>query len=272
MRIKINKIYLWLPVLFIVSSCYKAPEGCTDPNALNYDVVADVSCDNNCCNYPSVYIDFSFVYDTITIDTNSYFVNTSNDTFRISYLKFFLAGFTFYNDNDTIEVINPITLGIEENNDIVYKNINYPVAKININKKTFNTGTIKKRALFDNVYFSFGIDSTVNHAADISKLKSSHPLYQSVDSMHIDKIQGFYFLKMTIDGKNKSRDIAILGDENKLDIVLPGKYDFTKRENHTIKLKLDTKIWFKDIDLLNDEENLIIKNLMKNLKNSLKNT
>ena len=63
-------------------SCHGEREGCTDPDAINYDVLADV--EDNSCSFPTITLGFSaimndssqiFIGSEYTIDTMTFWIN-----------------------------------------------------------------------------------------------------------------------------------------------------------------------------------------------------
>lgn len=254
----------------ILNSCYKHEEGCRDLNALNYDVVADNDCEDNCCRYPKVSINFEIFNDTVTIDTNTYFTNGFEDSIRIKLLRMYFSAFSLTDsDEERHDLYNRITIGTGVDSIPEYKNINYSSIKVNEKGGKFDIGTLDKLSTYNKIEFTFGIDSLVNHSA-INKITSSSYLYQFSDSMYIDRVEGYYFLKLNIEIKNKgNKSITIKGDQNIKYLKLNGDIDFTARENHTLPVKLDLKKWFKNIDFVNKNNDELAKSLISTLNSSL---
>ena len=259
-----------MSLLILFNSCYKHQDGCRDTNALNYDVIADVDCDDNCCKYPKVSIDFNMYVDTVTIDTNTYFSNNSVDSLRIRQLRMYFSDFVLLDESGIAHPLyNEIKIGIGNDSLPKYKTIAYNSVKISEKAGRFGIGTLDKLNVYKQIDFAFGIDSLVNHS-DIGKITTSSYLHQFSDSMYINRMEGYYFMKFIVDVKDKAqREITILGDDNLQRLNLKGNIDFQDRENHILPVRIDLIKWLKNVDFTvqNDDE---IKNaLLQNLNSSM---
>ena len=103
-RLKVNSILIFLCCITWFSSCYESVEGCLDPEATNYEVDADNSCDD-CCTLPTFSILMSYL-----VDGQSY---TDGDTFRVSSQGLMIEDFHFF--------ISGIQLFDPEGNEITYE-------------------------------------------------------------------------------------------------------------------------------------------------------
>jgi len=257
-------------LLVLCNSCYKHEEGCRDTNALNYDVMADVECEENCCKYPKVSLDFKMYLDTLAIDTNTYFSNNSADSLRIRMLRIYFSNFSLKDKAGAIHPLyNEVTIGTGNDSLPEYKNTIYSSIKLNEKGGVYDIGTLDKLAVYDEIDFLFGIDSLINHSA-IDKIPNSSYLHQFSDSMYISRKDGYYFLKLIVDVKDKmEREINIWGDKNIQRLSLKGNIDFQRRENHTLPVKLDLGKWTNGIDFVENSDTEIQQVLMQNLNTAL---
>ncbi len=264
-----NKLLILVLFVNLFSSCYEHTEGCRDINALNFDVVADKDCEDNCCKYPNVYLDFKLFKDSITVDTNTILVNNFNDTFRIKYFRMYLSDFSLINtQNDTIELLNKIKYGIEKNDKIEYDNINFPVLKLKAKPQSYNLGNLKVLNKYSELIFYFGIKSTINHAI-MDKLDISNPLSFKDNDMYINTDSGYYFLKMNLEMADSTiKNINISGDKYLSKINIKHNFDLSERKNHYISLHLDVSKWLLPVDF-NKNNDEITNNLLDNLNKSM---
>ena len=263
-----SKIFFILFSITIFSSCYEHTEGCRDINALNFDVSADKDCEDNCCKYPDVFINFSLVNDSVTIDTNTILVNDFNDTFRIKYFRMYLSGFKLINhQNDTLELVNKIPVGINENGKTEYKSINFPVVKLQAKSRSYKTGKLQKLDEYKEISFDFGLNPTINHGI-MDKVDLSNPLNTTNNDMYQDSISGYHFLKLEIEMRDKFiRSVYITGDEYLKKINLSSNLELKERENHYINLEIDVSKWLFPIDFYKNSDE-IRNSLLNNLKKS----
>lgn len=265
---KLNRLFVFI-LIVLSNSCYKHEEGCRDVNALNYDVMADKDCEENCCKYPNVSLDFKLYFDTVRIDTNTFFANEFGDSLRIRLLRMYFSDFVMIKNAELLPLHKLQTLGIRNDSIPDFKKIDYTSVKVNEKGESFGIGTLNKLAKFDGVDFSFGIDSTINHA-DIRKITTSNYLHQFSDSMYINRDTGYYFMKLFVDVKNKpERDIEIFGDKYLTRINLRGQIDFEERKNHILPIKFDLNKWMHNIDFSVESDDKIANSLILNLNNAL---
>ncbi len=264
-----NSVLIFFFFIIIFSSCYEHTEGCRDINALNFDVTADKDCEDDCCKYPDVYIDFRLFNDSITIDTNTILVNDFNDTFRIKYFRMYLSDFKLINNrNDTFELLNEIPVGININGKIEYKNINSPIVKLQTKTRSYKLGNLQKLDKYKEMTFDFGLKPTINHGI-MDKIDLSSPLNTANNDMYLDSISGYHFLKLEIEMSDKFiRSVYITGDEYLSKISILSNLDLRERENHYIYLEIDVSKWLLPIDF-NKNSDKIRNSLLFNLQNSL---
>ncbi len=270
---KLNRIFLFFIAIFltiIADSCYKHEEGCQDINAINYDVEADKNCEDNCCKYPKVNLQFKMLYDTVEIDTNNYFTNFAGDSLRIRMLRMYLSNFVITENTGKVHNLhNEITLGYGDDSIPEFKKTNYTSIKINEKGGVFQIGSLDKLALYNQINFVFGIDSVINHAS-IDKITTSSYLHQFSDSMHINRKEGYIFLNLLVNIRDKKeKNIIIYGDENLRRLSLGGLIDFRERENHLFAVDLDLNKWLYNIDFINSPDSEIKQLLLQKLNPAL---
>ncbi len=67
-------------------------EGCLERWASNYDITADIPC-SDCCNEPTLEMNFRLLYDTITVNSDSIYFDGANNPFRHIRSEFFFSRF-----------------------------------------------------------------------------------------------------------------------------------------------------------------------------------
>jgi len=257
---------------FILTSCYKKPEGCRDYRALNYDVKADKECENDCCTYPELELTSSFEYDGQIIDTSTYFQHGSLEDLKISSLVFYLSEFNLTGGIKNSSSISDeqVSIGIQESGSLIYQLFDFSVAKIKLSSSNaYKLGEFRNADIYSGLSVNFGIKSDINHG-DLSKINTSNPLYQSQDSMYINADEGFHFLKLVLEyNGNQKRSIEIYGDENFTEFINTGIFDFRERETRNINLQISLSTWFEGIDFENESNEVVTSKLKNQLKNAL---
>ena len=83
-----------LPLLFLLPlaflSCYEDRVGCLDPDAANYDLVADEACPE-CCTYPVFSVRVSTVWDGEALVPDAVYTDGAGNTFRLVDFRYYLG-------------------------------------------------------------------------------------------------------------------------------------------------------------------------------------
>ena len=89
--IGLNLLFYTAFTLSLFSSCYEPIEGCLNPLSTNFQLDADNACDD-CCNFPSIGIQFFPLWDTFNLDTVNFFLtNELGQNLRINQSQFFIS-------------------------------------------------------------------------------------------------------------------------------------------------------------------------------------
>lgn len=269
-RILILYTGLLIATILVFASCYEHSEGCTDPQAENYDLDADKSCED-CCNYPSLVLEVEHRMGSELIDTNFTWAN-GEDSIRIRSLNFYLSQFQLEEGSlyDSAKSIAVISILPESATDHVYESINFPVAKVKLGKNDqYVLGEFKEADLYRKIRFDFGIEERVNHA-NMDEIPSSNALYDNQDALYIGEEDGFFFLKMILEiNGSEEKIIGISGDQNLETFTFDANFDFTEREDRVIKMSLAYEIWFENIDFSAESPDNIAEKLKSGLGKSI---
>lgn len=177
---KILKLFYATIILLGFSSCYENAEGCLDPNSTNYDVTADVDCDD-CCLYPTLSLLVAYVLGDAgynNIDT------VSNDLEKEFVIEDLQAYFSDLVIKDEVEEYR-----IEETFD--YTDINGndqqaidDIVLTNPSGFRYTLGTFTKSNDYTSFSIGLGIPAAIDEAQSIT-VTSDHPLIQAGDSLYI---------------------------------------------------------------------------------------
>lgn len=153
------------------SGCKK--EGCTDPDALNYNPEATKDC---CCEYPSNgQLAFSI---SEKVGNDNFALNQTFDIGGVpvafSHTAIYLSNFTLL--ADTGEVLIPDSYVLYQAADDTFSFPEVPVGE------------------YQGIKFYVGIDSTTNHA-NPATYEQTHPLSPKVPNMHWSWNTGYIFLR-----------------------------------------------------------------------------
>ena len=82
-------IYALIPLL-LYSSCYEDNIACLDPDATNYDILADEACPD-CCVFPTFSIDVDRFWGTDVFSTDSLYTDGGGNALRIVRFRVYLS-------------------------------------------------------------------------------------------------------------------------------------------------------------------------------------
>lgn len=77
----------WLAGLLLLNACYEEQEGCLDPEAVNYEVSADI---NGGCVYPALSFSVDHQWGDSLFSYDSLYRDVEGDTFQIRFMGLFV--------------------------------------------------------------------------------------------------------------------------------------------------------------------------------------
>ena len=104
-------LLLLLPVVY--SSCYEDRVGCLDPDAANYDLVADESCPD-CCAYPVFSVGVATVWEGEAFVPAQLYTDGAGNAFRLIDFRYYLGDLRLLADGTELpepQRAVPLTLG-----------------------------------------------------------------------------------------------------------------------------------------------------------------
>lgn len=251
-----KNILLVLPILSLAvfSSCEKQ-EGCTDPDALNYDPEAEVDagCEYGEATYPMEMHLHQYLNAASLVEEQNYVIN--GVTTYIDLVQFYVSGITLVNaagesfTSESYLLVKPETEA--------YAIGNFPAGE------------------YTKVIFNVGIDSITNHA-DPSQYNLGDPLGAQTPTMHWGWSFGYIFVR--IDGEadtdaDGTPDPAGVFEmhvgEDRYMVTVEVEMPITVGENaeNIVHLAADWDTFFSGVDMANDNtvhgaDNIPLANLL----------
>ncbi len=276
MKISLNRIFLPIcGVLSIISvGCYEPEEGCLDANARNFALDADQPCTDDCCEYPTLQIDFqhkAFVDGAIqNINLgDSIYMDGFGNPFQIKSIQYYLSDLHLVReDGAEVGVEDELTFDSADGATIsVADNV------VLVNPETFGTqtiGTFNNPSSFTAIRFTLGLNALLNEA-DTLDFSIDHPLGPQENNMYLSQEEGYIFNKIelilnpTVD--TVSQLIILSGQESLINLEFPANFSLDKGFNLKLLLLVDYLTWFEDVNLLSEEE-IIQQRIVNNLAKS----
>ncbi len=272
----LSLFFLYICSFFCLTACYENQEGCLDVAAQNFDLDADRDCGEDCCVYPTFEVSFlhrfkDAIRDTFyTFSLNTPYAFTTDDTFQVSNIQFYLSDFKLLledgrsmvvEDEDKLEVfaasIDTIPFYVEDNFVLVDRS----------RPATNEVGTIRGVLDCTGIEFKLGIKDSVN-VADPTYFETTHPLYSELDGeMYFSQDSGYVFNRVDIAAPDST--VVLMGTSDFLQtIVVDFPFSTKLGFNTTAVLRVDYREWFQEIDFQNDSAETMAAKIQQGVQNS----
>lgn len=122
-------LFLLLP-LVLITACYEDNIACLDPDATNYDILADEACPD-CCTYPSFSIDVDRVWADSAYSLSDTLPDGAGNDFRLLRFRVYLTEVGLEAGSEALPVPeNVITVGVLSGTDTVETELNANLALV----------------------------------------------------------------------------------------------------------------------------------------------
>ena len=237
---------LWLAgilcMLLHVCSCTMREPGCLDPNANNFDLDADRSCDD-CCTYPVVSLVLTQKWDTLNFDITDTFFDRNDKPFLIHDLRYFLTAWSWQAaSGQTYRVDSIETICISA------PFIFYPdIVIIEPQRFSYTLGIIRTNPIIDSIDFMLGLaedlscldpDNTLTPKA----VTSDSPLWNPGDSM-------LHSIRLILNRNPVDSLLDTLYLDLHQTFELPFPYTIQKGKNTSLPLTVNYEPWFREADV-----------------------
>lgn len=261
---------LLLAVLLVLNSCYENIEGCLDIQASNFDLDADVACEN-CCSYPELRVRFLHQVKDNLLDTfytfslNTPYAFTAEDTFSVENIRFYLSDFRLkLEDGSLLGVEDTITISIPNATDTTQQVVEDNFVFVNRSApSTSDIGVIRDAVECTGIQFNLGITEPANQA-DATFFETTHPLFADAESeTYFSQDSGYIFNRLDIfRNPIDTTSLAVTTGTNAFLQLIDLDFSFstTLGFNTTVVLRVDYREWLKNIDFANDSpEDMAVK-------------
>jgi hypothetical protein len=127
--------------LLLASACYEDNIACLDPDATNYDILADEACPD-CCTYPTFSLDVERIWGDTTLFVDSTYQDGAGNDFRLLSFRVYLSELGLAAGNTILPTPeNEVEVGVISGTDTTLTNINANVALISATSSS-TTSTI----------------------------------------------------------------------------------------------------------------------------------
>jgi hypothetical protein len=125
--------------LLLTSACYEDNIACLDPDATNFDILADEACPD-CCTYPTFSLDVDRIWGDTTLFTDSTYQDGAGNDFRLISFRVYLSGLGLLAAGQELPIPeNEVEVGILSGTDTVLTAINANIALISATSSSTTT-------------------------------------------------------------------------------------------------------------------------------------
>ena len=235
---------LLLCLLWCWIGCTTREQGCLDIYASNFDLTAEKACDD-CCQYPSLNISLSQLWDTIPFNIDSQIlVDIHGTAYKLKDIKYFLSDWVLHEVNGERISVDSALLGC-------IPPVTYSPDVVIIDSRQFNyqLGIIRTAPLIESVEFTLGLETDYPCIADdttnnFTRLTKRSPLWNA-------QTNALSTIRLIIqpDLQVETVDTLFIDLIDRESITYP--YQFEKGSHTSLRLSVDYADWFATVDLQN---------------------
>lgn len=250
---------LFVLLLFVFQSCSQPSTGCRDIRATNYDVTADEDCDDACCVYPLLRIQFDhkiqqtidgvdtlvgFKYNTLyTLD------NAPLDSFYFQKIKCYLSDFRLVDaDGKEQQVTDEVTLSYFDNAaDPITVTDDFLLLDANFSS-VLTIGTFEFPGTYETLKFKVGLaDELLLTDPDAN---SNAALQIQTDSLNYEENVGYLSQKYVYFNEPSALDSILYYREEAVEISI-STAPFTIISGYDTKLRMTIRYdkWLENINM-----------------------
>lgn len=266
-------------LLMICMGCYENIEGCLDVNAVNFDVTADIECED-CCQKPQWRLNVLHNFTPLGKDTflnfslNNDLTLDSINFFEVDAIRFYLSDFKLIRTDGTLAgVDNEVEILTIDRNDSIFTVIedNFLL----IDRSSLGTQTIGSTFTdgdFVGIQFNIGVTESANQS-DPANYSSSHPLTLGDSTLYFNSDSGYVFNQLSLFRDTTASDtIPVVVEyglaENLRLIQLNTFFSIPSGFNTTFTLRINYRDWLEAVDFRNDTESQIMTKIKTGLTQS----
>jgi hypothetical protein len=258
------------------SSCYQNQEGCLNVRAANFDVTADIPCEDDCCEFPELRLSIQHNFtlpDTnatvrFNIDNNSLYSANGVDSFGLREVRFYISDVMLVRSNgEMVEVEDNINFFYLNGLDTVAveRDDNYAL----INRQNISTreiGVINTEGRFSELHFRIGLPEATRNLLP-TKLPDSHPLALGDSTLYNFDTGEYEVVSLTLirPALSDTLSIDILESEWQAEVTLPSDFTILTGFDATIAIGIDYRIWWDGLAINQATEEQIKEHLKRTI-------
>lgn len=252
-----NKLFLFFAAaLLLASGCYEDRVGCLDPDATDFDELADQACPDGCCTYPTLSLDVDRMWGDTTLASLELLVDGAGNTFEMTRFRYYLSGLALETTDGTVPVENVVLTSVVSGTDTLETEVNADLVLIESTGTTLETaGTVRvgQSGLT-------GVEGLFGTADDFPNVyppeaPAGSPLATQEGLLNFNDGNGYLLgsLEVLLLSDSTSRRVDLRGN---LPLELPfgGVVEPLRGFDLTVEIAADYRALLGDVDLRAEEE------------------
>lgn len=138
--------FLFALLPFLLFSCYEDNIACLDPDATNYDILADQACPDDCCEFPNLSLDVDRLWADSAFRTADVYPDGAGNQIRVLNFRVYLTEIELGTQNEILPTpVNEIEVGVVSGSDTVLTdfNANLLLLQTTTSSTTSNVGRLR---------------------------------------------------------------------------------------------------------------------------------
>ncbi len=176
----LNIVFGLLVIMLSLSSCYENVEGCLDPDSTNYNVAADVDCED-CCTYPALSLLVAYVLEETTYNRIDTVTNDIGIEFVIEDAQFYFSEVVLSDGTDDYRIDKTFEYSDVNGTERIAID---DISLVSPSVFRYLLGTFTQSNDYTSLMISLGVPEIIDKAQSIT-VPSDHPLVQAGDSLFI---------------------------------------------------------------------------------------
>ncbi|KAA3624343.1 MAG: hypothetical protein DWQ02_23185 [Bacteroidetes bacterium] len=274
----IVKFFFQVIVLVGLTGCYEKQEGCLDIRATNFDLEADISCED-CCEYPDLKL--KFLHRQVEPDTvysigfaDSVYYDGVSNPFRINALRYYISNIRVVDSDGSEARINE-TIDISKiGGSVVTFTDDFLLVNGNLST-SLTAGSFSTIKTYNKVRFFIGLDNELE-GVDPSTLPDNHVLAVNQDSSMFDFQNGHYLMAnheiytdtTAIDTIPRVMEILLWYGPVEMELEFPESITLPEGFDLEITIQVDAPSWFETSDVRTISDDQFFTNIVSKLSES----
>lgn len=176
----LNIVFGLLVIILSLSSCYENVEGCLDPDSTNYNVVADLDCED-CCKYPALSLLAAYVLGETSYNRIDTVTNDIGIEFVIEDTQVYFSEVVLSDDLDQYRIDETFEYSDIDGTDRIAID---DIVLVTPSGFRYALGTFTQSSDYTSLMIGLGVPEVIDKAQSIT-VTSDHPLVQAGDSLYI---------------------------------------------------------------------------------------